>query len=353
MSDIVVIGAGLGGLLCGSILSRSGRRVHVLEQGIQPGGALQCFVRDGIRFDTGFHSVGGLESGGPLEKIFRPLGLMELPWEKADEDEGFPFLRLSSFSSEVSELEREHILEPYLKGIWRLRGGGQTLVDALVSDIRSHGGEVLLRKKVTSIERGVVSCQDGSSFSGTIVSDIHPFTTFGLCRDHVRPSYLRMLRSRVDSLGIFSVYLKLKPGAVEWHSGSIFVDGKLMIHFGDPDGEGRATGMSLLTPWTYGSGREDLARECIALACGRFPELSGAVEDFWTSTPSTWKRFTGTLGGSAYGSSGFLPARTPLPWLFLTGQNIGLHGVLGVSMSAVATCREILGNEAIEKMFGL
>ena len=95
----MIIGAGLGGLLCGSILARSGRKVIVLEQGIQPGGALQCFVRDGIRFDTGFHSVGGLESGGALEKIFRPLGLMELPWERAEADEGFPFLRLSSFKA--------------------------------------------------------------------------------------------------------------------------------------------------------------------------------------------------------------------------------------------------------------
>lgn len=347
MSDIVVIGAGLGGLLCGSILARSGRKVIVLEQGIQSGGALQCFVREGIRFDTGFHSVGGLERGGPLEKIFRPLGLMELPWERAEADEGFPFLRLSSFSSEATPEEREHVLAPYLKGIWRLRGGGQMLVDALVSDIRARGGEVLLRKKVTSIERGVVSCQDGSSFSGTIVSDIHPLTTFGLCRDHVRPSYLRMLRSRADSPGIFSVYIKLKPGAVEWHSGSIFIDGKLMIHFGDPDSEGRAISMSLLSSEIRDS------EECIRLAYKRFPSIEGAIEKYWTSSPSTWERYTGTPCGSAYGAAGFISPRTPVAGLYLSGQNIGLHGVLGVSMSAVATCREILGAEAIEKMFGL
>ena len=354
MSDMVIIGAGLGGLMCGSILSRCGRSVTVLEQGLQPGGALQTFVRGGVRFDTGFHSVGGLGPGGELEKIFRPLGLMDLPWEKAEADEGFPFLRLSSFSGEVSEIEKEHILGPYLEGCWRLRGGGKTLVDALVADIRRFGGEVLTRKKVVGIDGGSVTCRDGSVYSGTIISSIHPLATFGLCRDHVRPSYLRMLRSRPSGPGVFSVYIKLRPGALPWCSQSIFLDGRLMIHFQDPDEEGRAVAMVLLTPFFTGD-RKEAARACISLASRRFPGLEDAIEDYWTSTPATWEKFTGTPLGSAYGSSGkgFLPARTPVPGLYLTGQSTGLHGVLGVSMAAVATCREILGKEIIEKLFGL
>jgi all-trans-retinol 13,14-reductase len=35
--------------------------------------------------------------------------------------------------------------------------------------------------------------------------------------------------------------------------------------------------------------------------------------------------------------------RTKIPNLLLTGQNINLHGVLGVSVTAVLTCAEILG----------
>lgn len=340
--------------MCGSILSRHGRKVSVLEQGFQAGGALQTFVRGGVRFDTGFHSVGGLGPGGELEKLFRPLGLMDLPWEKAAPDEGFPFLRLSSFSEEASEIEKKHILKPYLEGTWRLRGGGKTLVDALVADIRAHGGEVLTRKKAVGIESGSVTCQDGSKYSGEVVSDLHPLATFALCRDHVRPSYLRMLRSRPSGPGVFSVYIKLKPGALPWCSQSIFVDGRLMIHFQDPDEEGRAVAMILLSPF-FSDDRKASAEECIALASRRFPGLEEAIEDYWTSTPATWEKFTGTPLGSAYGSSGkgFIPSRTPVPGLYLTGQSTGLHGVLGVSMGAIATCREILGAETIGKMFGL
>ena len=37
----------------------------------------------------------------------------------------------------------------------------------------------------------------------------------------------------------------------------------------------------------------------------------------------------------------FISAQTPLPWLFLTGQNLGLHGILGTSISALNTCKMI------------
>ena len=97
---VIIIGAGLGGLVCGKFLSHRGFTVTILEQSTQAGGALQTFVRDGIRFDTGFHSVGGLDRGEPLDLIFRQLGVRSLPWFRMEDDECIgcsePFLRLST-----------------------------------------------------------------------------------------------------------------------------------------------------------------------------------------------------------------------------------------------------------------
>ena len=61
--DAVIIGAGLGGLLCGRILSRKGWNVKVLEASDHPGGLLWPFIWDGIPCECGFHSVGGLNPG--------------------------------------------------------------------------------------------------------------------------------------------------------------------------------------------------------------------------------------------------------------------------------------------------
>lgn len=341
--EAVIIGAGLGGLLCGRILSREGWKVTVLEQWAQPGGSLQTFVRGGVRFDTGFHSVGGLAPGEPLEQLFRPLGLMDLPWYRVGEDEfircSLPFLRLSA----LTEDEIEHVAGPYRQSVWRLRGGGKTLVDALLEGI-----DVQLRKKVIEIKDHVVRCNDGSEFAGdVVVSDIHPKATFDMLTDHVRPAYIKRLQKMENGPGVFTVNIKLNPGTIPIEYHSIFIDGEIMIHFGEEEAGGYARSMDILTFGHPGDDRNAFAETLIQKASERIQGLPEAVERFWTSTPATWERFTGTPGGSAYGivkkgAGDYLSPITPLDWLFLTGQNIGLHGILGTTVAAVNTCNIIL-----------
>ena len=364
MSDALVIGSGLGGLLSGVILSRAGYRVTVLEKAVQPGGCLQTFVRDGLRFDTGFHSVAGLEEGGPLERIFRPLGLMDLPWERVEEadeivldgvshrlsDLSYPLgntLRLSSPEG-VTENEYAHVMEPYRKGSWRLPSG-DVLVRKLISGI---DGTVRTGCEVTAIEPGRVRCADGSTYEGTIISDIHPRLTFALFQGHVRPAYLHRLQGLEDGPGIFTVYCKLRPETIHYQPWTTNYDGELMVHYGNPDGKGFARSADLLAF----SGKAVPDRAALAESLiSRVPGLAPAVDKYWTSTPSTWERYTGTPGGTAFGirkkdATCFVHPRTPVPGLFLTGQNCGLHGVLGVSETALVTCREILGEETLNQI---
>ena len=84
--DVVIIGAGLGGLECGYTLSKNGLNVCVLEQTPVLGGCLQTFKRRGTTFDTGFHYIGGLDEGQHLNRLFSYFRLMDLPWKKLDED---------------------------------------------------------------------------------------------------------------------------------------------------------------------------------------------------------------------------------------------------------------------------
>jgi all-trans-retinol 13,14-reductase len=82
----------------------------------------------------------------------------------------------------------------------------------------------------------------------------------------------------------------------------------------------------------------------------QFPGFRNTIETYYTSTPLTWRDYTGTREGSAYGilkdynrpiESLILP-RTQIPNLYLTGQNINLHGILGVTIGAVVTCGELI-----------
>ncbi len=75
--DVIIIGSGLGGLACGTILAKEGYKVCVLEKNKQIGGMLQIFVRDRVIFDTGVHYVGGLDEGQNLNQLFKYLGIMD------------------------------------------------------------------------------------------------------------------------------------------------------------------------------------------------------------------------------------------------------------------------------------
>ena len=69
--DVVVIGAGLGGLSSGALLASQGRKVLVLEQGERIGGCCSTFERDGYHFDTGASIVEIIE---PMQRAFKMMG---------------------------------------------------------------------------------------------------------------------------------------------------------------------------------------------------------------------------------------------------------------------------------------
>ena len=86
MNDVLIIGSGLGGLECGALLARRGLKVLVLEGSGQPGGCMQSFRRGGLQYDTGLHYVGGLAPGQAMHRAFAQLGLLDLPWQRMDDD---------------------------------------------------------------------------------------------------------------------------------------------------------------------------------------------------------------------------------------------------------------------------
>jgi len=73
--DVIIIGAGIGGLVCGCYLARAGLKVLIVEKNSKPGGYCTSFEKDGFRFDSCVHSLGSLRENGALRKIFFDLEL--------------------------------------------------------------------------------------------------------------------------------------------------------------------------------------------------------------------------------------------------------------------------------------
>ncbi len=78
--DVVVIGAGLGGLSAAAVLARKGRSVLCLERNSVPGGYAGSFVRGRYEFEIGLHELSGMGTAaepGPLHQIFDELGMLD------------------------------------------------------------------------------------------------------------------------------------------------------------------------------------------------------------------------------------------------------------------------------------
>jgi phytoene dehydrogenase-like protein len=85
----------------------------------------------------------------------------------------------------------------------------------------------------------------------------------------------------------------------------------------------------------------------------KFPGIKDCIKSVHTSTPLSYRDYIGGHNGNMYGyekdsnnpMKTFIASKTKLDNLFLTGQSINMHGVLGVTIGAVVTCSEIVGKE--------
>jgi phytoene dehydrogenase-like protein len=75
--DVVIIGAGISGLVCGCFLAKAGLKVLIAEQHNKPGGYCTSFKRNGFAFDAAAHSFGGYREDGIVKKVFVALGIDE------------------------------------------------------------------------------------------------------------------------------------------------------------------------------------------------------------------------------------------------------------------------------------
>lgn len=69
--DVIVIGAGPGGLTAAAYLSLAGRRVLVLDARDDVGGHMSAFTRSGYEFDIGLHYA----SEPYVQEVLRPVGV--------------------------------------------------------------------------------------------------------------------------------------------------------------------------------------------------------------------------------------------------------------------------------------
>ncbi|MCK9422846.1 MAG: NAD(P)-binding protein [Bacteroidales bacterium] len=500
--DVIIIGSGLGGLLCGYILAKEGLKVCILEKHHSPGGNLQNFTRQGHKFETGIHYIGGLNPGQTLHRYWKYFGLTDtLSLKKLDQDGfdriGFGDLEyplaqgFENFTSQLSPYfpQSKHTLDNYIltlneivsafplynlnnlnnlynleqpgnhygthyttqsafdfyqnfssgiqypvsnvhlssvlagnnflyagnraaplhlatlinhsfiSGAFRVIGGSDQISKILVENITVQGGTVLTGHEAISIDHinkqflvGTINKEQYLSTS--LISAIHPRTTLSMLPEKmVRPAYRERISRLDDTASSFILYLVVKSGSFPYlnynyyhhETGDVWSESDdanpswpamYMLSTACHSQDQRfADTVTILTYMNFGEVRkwentitgqrgkeyigfkEEKAAKLLQLVEKKYPGIRSAISHMESSTPLTWRDFTGTPGGSMYGIrkdwrdpllTTILP-KTKIPGLYFTGQNINLHGALGVTIGSVMTCGEILGLEYLVK----
>lgn len=494
--DIVIIGSGMGGLICADILGREGYRVCVVEKNKQIGGCLQTYVRNKTIFDSGVHYIGGLGKGQNLYQVFKYLGIIDkLKLQKLDEDcfdkimigdeqkeyifaqgyenfinrllpdfpdeeaairkycdtiisicSKFPLYNLregGSFSEKSSVLEiaakpfiesltnnktlqevlvgnsmlyvlegdktpfyvHAMILNSYIESSWKCVDGGSIIARLLAKNIREHGGEIIRNTRVDEIiieegnAAGIRTCTGRVIKAKKVISNAHPTVTLQLLKSNIiRPSYRHRLESLENGIGSFQVnivfkkdrflynrhnyYFKEKDHAWDMaeHTEENWPLGYSLFFSASSKSDVYADSLTILAcmrfneveKWagtfntvadenhrgtSYEEFKTQKAEILISLVEKKFPGIRGQIQNYYTSTPLTYRDYTGSINGSMYGIAKdavnplktLISPRTKVPNLFLTGQNLNLHGVLGTVMSGLVTCVTILESESIIK----
>lgn len=290
----------------------------------------------------------------------------------------------------------------FIQGSYRLQGDGNLIVNRLIEQIKACGGEIVCDSEVEELieKDGQITtarCKNGELYEGTyFISNAHPAVTVDLVKESTRMKkvYKNRIHRLENTYGMFTTSLVLKPGTLKYFNWNQYIyrrpnvwnyfleDGPvqgILISCRCPETmrtmpnmEPDARILDILTPlpwekiarWAdttighrgedYKAMKERLYEECVTLAEDFIPNLHSMVEAHFSSTPLTYRDYTLTPNGSSYGvrkdyhnpMMTLLSAKTPIPNLFLTGQSLTLHGLLGVTMTSLFTVAEIIGKQA-------
>ncbi len=299
------------------------------------------------------------------------------------------------------------ILNSYIESSWKCVDGGSQIAKLLAQNIRKQGGKVLAKKEVKKIieENGKVDhveLADGSRLSATnYISNMHPVKTLEILETSlIKPAYKNRLKSLENSISCFSInavlkknsfkyfnhnYYWQKEGAIwdmqnydeqNWPLGyALFLSPSTKtneyadvlsiltyMHF-DEVKKWEDTINTTLNEQPRGKDYDDFkikkAEHLLDVVEKKFAGLRECIHSYYVATPLSYRDYLGTDDGSLYGIvkdykdpvKTLIAPQTKLPNFFLTGQNLNLHGILGATITALATCTALLGNEnIIDKM---
>ncbi len=295
------------------------------------------------------------------------------------------------------------IMNSYIESSWRFTDGGSQIAKSIAKNIRDKGGVISCNFEVIKIEveagkvKSVVGADGSRIYGKYFISNLHPVKTLEITQTElIRNVYRKRLESLENTISCFMVHIVLKKNTFKYFNHNYYYHqegtvwsltdykkenwplGYALFLSSTKRSEEYAEALTLMTymkyeevkPWedtfntvstksdrgdSYGEFKNQKAEILIDKVEKKFPGLRNCIQSYHTATPLSYRDYIGNADGSLYGISKdykdpiktLISAKTKLPNLYFTGQNLHLHGILGASMSGLLTCTQLLGNEDI------
>ncbi|MDE6121353.1 MAG: FAD-dependent oxidoreductase, partial [Muribaculaceae bacterium] len=287
----------------------------------------------------------------------------------------------------------------YINGASRFIDGSQQLADALKAVINDHGGDVISNCEVTKIEVvdkmvHYVQTSRGERFSGDwYVSSIHPVEILKMVpQGTFLKGFITRLNNIPNSYSAFSLFVDLKPQVFPYinHTCYYLEDFGSIWNLDKYEGMDWPKGFMYMTPpdsnqgefatkllvhcimsyeqvkkWentvigcrgkSYEQWKESCINRILDKLSNVFPGFRKMVANVYAASPLTIRDYYHTKEGAIFGYRkdcenlifSQLPVYTKVKNFLLTGQNIILHGICGVPLTAINTSEAILGTNTL------
>ena len=288
----------------------------------------------------------------------------------------------------------------FIESSYRCADGGSQITKLLIRRLKEHGGDAFKHSEVTGIEvegkKAVsVTTKKGQKITGDLfISNIDPKTTLRLTEgEPFRKSFTRRIDDMESTVSAFSIHIVLKPKSFKYINHNYYHSKDLdavwnghkytqdnwplnyMVSMGVRKNQGewgeQLTAIAYMRfeeviPWaktfntvadkndrgeTYAEFKKKKTEAFLIELEKKFPNIRECIQSIHTSTPLSYRDYIGCHRGSMYGYvkdvrnplKSFISPRTRVENLYFTGQSLNMHGILGVTISGVVTCSEILG----------
>lgn len=352
MYDVVVVGAGIGGLTVAALLSARGMKTCILERQSQVGGCIARVEFPGYDFEPGMGLYTSFGPGGIYEKLFS-----QLPVEP-------PAVSLLT-SPYVKRLVDGSDVTLSNDDLYSIEGGTGSLAERLAESIKRSGGTLRLDSPVLRLayddsNRAIgVDLLSGETVLArrAIVSNMTVWDTYGkLVGLNRTTGEIKKQLNTLRGAGVYVVYAAIEEVAVARLPGE-----RMLVQ--DSEGEfTMAISSSLSAPdrkravtftcrteveswFAYQSSVEDY-EEWDQDALEHFwtrlhkamPELGSDIEIIETANPRTYYEQTRRKLGMVMGAGNAPPSyRTALPNLFIVGDTVSREPMLNSVIEAAIT----------------